>query len=181
MKSVTMGISSSNLVDQFEVSAQISRLEEPDADGARVRVKSIGTAPCNPSSVVNRTGKGQVQPVASRRAGTPEDDELTKSETDICSLQGAPETWRLLCGGQLRALPSLPSVDAPTTVPNCSSFEADAWIPTPSLRRPSDPLSNRTKFLIASATAALAGYYVFASSDQSVDVAVVPQPAIETQ
>src|SRR5262249_18639857 len=50
-----------------------------------------------------------------------------------------------------------------------------------SLRRPSDPLSNRTKFLIASATAALAGYYVFASSDQSVDIAVVPQPAIETQ
>jgi len=46
------------------------------------------------------------------------------------------------------------------------------------LRRPSDPLSIRTKFLIviAIAVAALpAGYLFFGDSDPPVDVAVVPQ------
>jgi hypothetical protein len=58
--------------------------------------------------------------------------------------------------------------------------ERDAWMPTPLLRRPSDPLSNRTKFLIASAIAALlAGPFVFGSSDRPVDVAVAPQPTID--
>jgi hypothetical protein len=63
---------------------------------------------------------------------------------------------------------------------NSSSFEPDAWTPTPLLRRPSDPLSKRTKFLIASAVAApLAGYFVFGSSDRPVHVAVAPGPTIE--
>jgi hypothetical protein len=58
--------------------------------------------------------------------------------------------------------------------------EPDAWMPTPLLRRPNDPLSNRTKFLIASAIAALlAGPFVFGSSDRPVDVAVAPPPTID--
>ena len=88
----------------------------------------------------------------------------------------APVAWRL----SRRAVPGLPLVDAPTSIPNSSSFEADGWMPTPLLRRQSDPLSNRTKFLIASAIVVLlAGYFVFGSSDRSVDVAVAPQPAID--
>ena len=48
------------------------------------------------------------------------------------------------------------------------------------LRRPSDSLSNRMKFLSAGAIAGLlAGYFVFGSSDRPVDVAVAPQPTID--
>ena len=50
-------------------------------------------------------------------------------------------------------------------------------MPTPLMRRPSDPPSNRTKFLIASAAAALfAGYFALGSSERSVEVAVAPHP-----
>lgn len=50
-------------------------------------------------------------------------------------------------------------------------FEPDERMP-----RPSDPLSNRTKFLIAIAVAALpAGYFIFRNFDRPVDVAVLPQ------
>jgi len=63
----------------------------------------------------------------------------------------------------------LPSVESPTTIPSAISFEPDGWMPTPLLREPSDPLSNRTKFLIAIAVGALpAGYFVFGSSDRPV-------------
>ncbi len=48
------------------------------------------------------------------------------------------------------------------------------------LRRPSDSLSNRMKFLSAGAIAGLlAGYFVFGRSDRPVDVAVAPQPTID--
>jgi hypothetical protein len=57
-----------------------------------------------------------------------------------------------------------------------TSFEPDERMPTSLLPRPSDPLSNRAKFLIAIAVAALpAGYFIFRNFDRPVDVAVVPQ------
>src|SRR5215467_4975669 len=57
-----------------------------------------------------------------------------------------------------------------------TSFEPDERMPTPLLSRPSDPLSNRTKALIAIAVAALpAGYFIFRNFDRPVDVAVIPQ------
>jgi hypothetical protein len=43
------------------------------------------------------------------------------------------------------------------------------------LRRPSDPPSNRTKFLIAIAVAALLGYFLFGDSDGPVDLVVASQ------
>jgi Flp pilus assembly protein TadD len=108
-------------------------------------------------------------------ATSTEDDKLAKLETNR-SPQGAPETLRLPRAAQLPAVTGLPSVEAPTTIPHSISFEPDGWISTPILSRPSDPLSNRTKFLIAIAVAALpAGYFVFGSSDRPVDVAVAPQ------
>src|SRR5258708_31410478 len=56
----------------------------------------------------------------------------------------------------------LPSVESPTTIPSTISFEPDGWMSTPLLRQPGDPLSNRTKFLIAIAIRPLpAGYFVF--------------------
>jgi|GEM_PF-4116541 hypothetical protein len=76
----------------------------------------------------------------------------------------------------------LPSVESPTTIPSAISFEPDGWMPTPLLREPSDPLSNRTKFLIAIAVGALpAGYFVFGNSDRPVDVAVAPQATSDIQ
>jgi hypothetical protein len=66
--------------------------------------------------------------------------------------------------------------EMPTTVPKFASFESDEWVPAPLSPRPGDPLSNRTKFLIAIAVAALpAGYFIFTNFDRLVDVAVVPQ------
>jgi hypothetical protein len=54
-------------------------------------------------------------------------------------------------------------------------------MPTPLLRELSDPLSNRTKFLIAIAVGALpAGYFVFGNSDRPVDVAVAPRGSGKT-
>jgi hypothetical protein len=69
----------------------------------------------------------------------------------------------------------MPLVDAATTVPHSVSFERDEWRSTPLLRRPSDPLSNRTKFLIAIAVAALLGYFLFGDSDGPVDLVVASQ------
>jgi hypothetical protein len=64
--------------------------------------------------------------------------------------------------------------------PNSRSFEPDAWMPTPLLRRPVGPLSNRMKFLIASAIAALpASYLVFGNFDRVGDGAITPQPTID--
>jgi hypothetical protein len=84
--------------------------------------------------------------------------------------RGADGWWWL--PADLRLL----SVDVPTTVPNSRSFEPDAWIPTQLLRRPSDPLSNRIKFLSASAViGVLAGYFIFGNSDRRADVTVAPE------
>jgi len=180
-----MGTSSSNSVGPFDVSAHISPPGEPDKDGAQIRqqleqrtlsVADFGLAKAALEHLADRIGEEQLQAAASSQAGTPEDDKLTKLETSI----RAPEAWRLPRCAQLPAVHGLPSVDAPTTVPNSTSFEPEAWMPTPLLLRPSDSLSNRMKFLSAGAIAGLlAGYFVFGSSDRPVDVAVAPQPTID--
>ncbi len=108
---------------------------------------------------------------------SPEDDKLAKLETNR-SPQGAPETLRLPRAAQLPAVTGLPLVKAPTTIRRSIPFEPVRRRSTRMLRRPSDPLSIRTKFLIviAIAVAALpAGYLFFGDSDPPVDVAVVPQ------
>jgi hypothetical protein len=74
----------------------------------------------------------------------------------------------------------LPYIKAPTTVPNAVSFEPDGWISTPSLRRPSNPLSRRTKLLIAVGVVALpACYFMFENSDGSIELAVAPQATVD--
>jgi hypothetical protein len=111
----------------------------------------------------------------SELATSQRDDKLAKLETSR-SPQGAPETWRLPRATQLPRVTGLPLVEAPTSIPSAISFELDAWTSTPLLRRPSDPLPNWTKFLIATAIAALpAGYFIFGNSDRPDDAAVAPQ------
>jgi hypothetical protein len=93
-----------------------------------------------------------------------------------CSPRAEPEIRRLPCAAQLPPVTGLRHIKAPPAVPNATSFEPDRWVSTPSLRQPSNPLSNRTKFLIATTVAALpAGYLVFGNSDRPPDVAVAPQ------
>ncbi len=76
---------------------------------------------------------------------------------------------------------ALPYIKAPTTVPNAISFEPDGWTSTPLLRRPSNPLSRRTKLLIAVGVAAPpACYFMFANSDGSIELAVAPQASVNT-
>jgi len=105
----------------------------------------------------------------------PEDDRLAKLETNR-SPEGALETRRLPRVARLPAVAGLPFAEMPTTVPKSTSFKPDEWMSTPLLTRPSDPLSNRTKFLIAIAVAALpVGYFIVGNSDRPVDVAAVPQ------
>jgi hypothetical protein len=100
---------------------------------------------------------------------------LAKLETNR-SREGALETWRLPRAAQLPAVAGLPFAEMPTAVPKSTSFKPDEWMPTPLLPRPSDPLSNRIKFLIAIAVATLpAGYFIVRNSDRPVDVAAVPQ------
>jgi hypothetical protein len=176
-KKVATGASSSNLVAPYDVSAHMSLPGDPDEDGPRVRASTVAAAHRNLSTVADCIGKEQMQAAAGPQAVTLEDDELTKLETNIRLRQGAPGAWRLPHRAQLPAVLGWPSVEAPTTVRNSRSFE-DAWVPTPSLHRPSDSFSNRTKFLIASATAALfvAGCFAFGSSDRSVEVEVAAYP-----
>jgi hypothetical protein len=108
-------------------------------------------------------------------ATSPEEDRLTKLETNR-SAQGALETWRLPRVAQLPAVAGLPLAEMPTTVPKFTWFEPDEWMSTPLTPRPSDRLSNRTKFLIAIVVAALpAGYFIVRNSDRPRDVAAVPQ------
>jgi hypothetical protein len=114
------------------------------------------------------TSKGQYH-MSSYFRGT-----STEFETS-CSPQGEPETRRLPRAAQLPPIAGLPCVESPTTVPNPILFEPDGWMSTPMVRRPSDPLSNPTKFLIATAVAVLpAGYLVFGNSDRPAEVAVAP-------
>jgi hypothetical protein len=67
-------------------------------------------------------------------------------------------------------------VGAPNSIPNAISFEPNVWTSTPLLRRPSDPFSSRTKFLIVIAVAVLpTGYFIVGNPDRPTDVAVSPQ------
>jgi hypothetical protein len=71
-------------------------------------------------------------------------------------------------------------VGAPGTPGRSGSLEWGEWMPTPSLRRPRDPLSGRTKILMASAIAVLpAGYFFYGGGHGAVQVTVVPPPAID--
>jgi hypothetical protein len=97
---------------------------------------------------------------------SPEDDRVAKHEANR-SLEGALETWHLPRAAQLPPVPGFPK---------SPSFEPDEWMSTPLLPRPRDSLSNRTKFLIAIAVAAVpAGYFIVRSFDRPVDVAAAPQ------
>jgi len=72
-------------------------------------------------------------------------------------------------------LPAIAGSRLAEMIPKFTSFEPE-WMRAALLPRPSDPLSNRTKFLIAIAVAALlGGYFIFRNFDRPVDVAVVPQ------
>jgi hypothetical protein len=189
-----MGTSSSDSVGPFDVSAHISPPGEPDKDGTRVAaqirqqleqrslsVADFCLAEAAPEHLADRIGKEQLQAAASSQTGTPEDDKLAKLETNR-SPQGAPETSRLPRAAQLSVITVMgsPLVKAPTTIRRSISFEPDGRRSTQMLRRPSDSLSNRMKFLSAGAIAGLlAGYFVFGSSDRPVDVAVAPQPTID--
>jgi hypothetical protein len=102
-------------------------------------------------------------------ATSPEDDKLAKLETNR-SPQDVPETSHLPRAALLSVITATdsPSVKAPTTIRRSIPFEPDRRRSTRMLRRPSDPLSIRTKFLIVIviAVAALpAGYLFFGNSD----------------
>ncbi len=110
-------------------------------------------------------------------ATSPEDDKLAKLETNR-SPQDVPETSRLPRAAQLSVITvtGSPLVKAPTTIRRSVPFEPDRRRSTQMLRRRRDPVSIRTKFLIAVAVAVLpAGYFMFESSDRPVDVAVAPR------
>src|SRR6266404_4802517 len=105
---------------------------------------------------------------------SPEDDKLAKLETNR-SPQDVPESSRLPRAAQLSVITvtGSPLVKAPTTIRRSVPFEPDRRRSTQMLRRRREPVSIRTKFLIAIAVAALpASYFMFESSDRPVDVAV---------
>jgi hypothetical protein len=105
-------------------------------------------------------------------AASPEDDKLARIETS-CSPEGPPEIRHLPRAAQLPAVAGLRLVETP---PNAILFEPNGWMTTPLLRRPSDPFSSRTKFLIAIGVVLLpAGYLTFWNSDRPIDVAAAPQ------
>ncbi len=102
-------------------------------------------------------------------ATSPEDDKLAELETN-CPPQDVPETSRLPRAAQLSVITATdsPLANAPTPIRRSIPFEPDRRRSTRMLRRPSDPPSIRTKFLIviAIAVAALpAGYLFFGNSD----------------
>ena len=108
-----------------------------------------------PQPLKQTTGRSEVTPLL-------EDNKFAKLGPNH-SQQGALETRPLPRAAQLPAVKGLRS-EAPTTALNFISFEPNGWMSTPLLRRPSDPLSNRTKFLIAIAIAVAAlpaGYLLF--------------------
>ena len=115
-------------------------------------------------------------------ATSPEDDKLAKLETNR-SPQDVPETSRLPRAAQLSVITvtGLPLVKAPTTIRRSIPFEPDQRRSTRMLRRHRDPISIRTKCLIAIAVAALAsaGYFMLESSDRPVDVAVAWRPTAD--
>ena len=96
--------------------------------------------------------------------------EQTLGRSEVAT--SALETWRLPRVAQLPTVAGLPLAEMPMTVPKSTSFEPDEWMSTPLFPRPSDRLSDRTKFLIAIAIAVaalLAGYFIARNSDRSVD------------
>src|SRR5713226_2222468 len=112
-------------------------------------------------------------------ATSTEDDKFAKLETNR-SPQGVPETSRLPRAARLSVITvtGSPLAKAPTTIRRSIPFEPDPRRSTRMLRRRRDPVSIRTKCLIAIAVAALpaAGYFMFESSDRPVDVAVARRP-----
>jgi hypothetical protein len=79
----------------------------------------------------------------------------------------------------LKTPTGLPYIKAPMTMPNAVSFEPDGWISTPLLRQQSNPLSSRTKVLIAVGVATLpACYFMFGDSDRPIELAVAPQATV---
>jgi len=107
----------------IDAAAWISPPREPDDGVTRGHANAVGAAQCNLSSVTasswQRAGVCRHEP----SGGILKDDKLTKLDTDngrACS----------------RTAPSLPFVNASTSVPNSSSRGRDAWRPTPLLRRP---------------------------------------------
>ncbi len=126
--------------------------------------------------LLNRTsGRSEV-------ATSSEDDKPAKPETNR-SPQGAPETSHLLGAAHLSVITvtDSPLAKAPTTIRRSIPFEPDQRRSTRMLRRHRDPISIRTKCLIAIAVAALAsaGYFMFESSDRPVDVAVAWRPTAD--
>jgi hypothetical protein len=112
-------------------------------------------------------------------AAPPQDAGLAKLETNR-SPEGALETWRLPRIAPLSAAADTPLAKMPIDFPKAISFEPEGWMSTPSLSRPREPRSNRTKFLIAIAVAIAgaalpAGYFIVRTSDRPVDVGTVPQ------
>ena len=123
--------------------------------------------------LLNRTsGRSEV-------ATSPEDDKPAKLEKNRSS-QGAPETSHLLGAAHLSVITvtGSPLAKAPTTIRRSIPFEPDPRRSTRMLHRRRDPVSIRTKCLIAIAVAALpaAGYFMFENSDRPVDVAVARRP-----
>jgi hypothetical protein len=102
-------------------------------------------------------------------ATSPEDDKFAKLRTNR-SPQDVLETSRLSRAAQLSVITATdpPLAKAPTLIRRSIPFEPDRRKSTRMLRRPSDPLSIRTKFLIVIAiavTALPAGYLFFGNSD----------------
>lgn len=98
----------------------------------------------------------------------------TARQTDFLTIDEARQM--AVDFSRLPAVAGLRLAEMPATVPKFTSFEPDERMPAPLLPRPKDPLSNRTKFLIAIAVAALpAGYFIVRNSERPVDVAAVPQ------
>ena len=169
--------------------AFVSSSGDPDNDGTPVQDEPVEAASgslssladfcfaeTEPARLVDCIGKEQGQVPASPQAGTPKDDNLFKLETGIRSPHGEPVASR---AAQLPLVPGLPPVDAPPAVPNPGSIEER--MPSPLLRRRSNPLSSLTKFLIASAiVASLVGYFVFGGSRQQMNVAAAQQHTIDT-
>jgi hypothetical protein len=98
-------------------------------------------------------------------------DANTTRQTDFLTIDEARQM-----AVDFAKLPAVAGLRLAEAVPKFTSFEPDEWMTASSLPRPSDPLSNRTKLLIAIAVATLpAGYFIFWNLDRPVDVAVVPQ------
>jgi hypothetical protein len=99
-------------------------------------------------------------------------------QTDLLTIDEARQM--ALDFAKLPALAGLQLAEMPAAAPKFTSFEPVEHMRAALLPRPSDPLSNGTKFLIAIAVTALpAGYFIFRNFDRPADVAAVPQAATD--